>query len=121
MEAAGWARPDGRVIVQSGRANDPLVQALVAGNPERFHRFDGPRRAAAGFPVGFPVFRVAGGDELEPSLAALEPVTLLATGAGGERVCLVTVRPEDVGRFGRAVRELAARGVATRVDAEPHL
>jgi primosomal protein N' (replication factor Y) len=121
MEAAGWARPNGRVIVQSSRANDPLVQALVAGNPERFHRFEGPRRAAAGFPVGFPVFRIAGTAELEASLAGLRPVTLLTTGAGEEQVCLVTVRPDEVGGFGTAVRELAARGVVVRVDAEPHL
>jgi hypothetical protein len=93
----------------------------VAGNPERFHRFDGPRRAAAGFPVGFPVFRVAGTAELEPSLAGLGPVTLLTTELPDQRVCLVTVRPDAVPAFGRAVRDLAARGVVTRVDAEPHL
>jgi primosomal protein N' (replication factor Y) len=121
MEAAGWARPHGRVIVQSSRPNDPLVQALVAGNPERFHRFEGPRRAAAGFPVGFPVFRIAGTADLEASLAGLRPVTLLTTGAGEQQVCLVTVRPDGVGGFGAAVRELAARGVVIRVDAEPHL
>jgi primosomal protein N' (replication factor Y) len=121
MEAAGWARPNGRVIVQSSRPNDPLVQALVAGNPERFHRFDAPRREAAGFPVGYPVFRIAGTTDLEPSLAGLRPVTLLTTDLPDQRVCLVTVRPEAVPDFGRAVRELAAKGVVTRVDAEPHL
>jgi primosomal protein N' (replication factor Y) len=121
MEAAGWARPNGRVIVQSSRPNDPLVQALVAGNPDRFHRFDAPRRAAAGFPVGFPVFRVAGTADLEPSLAGLRPVTLLTTDLADQRVCLVTVHPDAVPAFGRAVRELAGRGVVTRVEAEPHL
>jgi hypothetical protein len=121
MEAAGWARPDGRVIVQSSRPNDPLVQALVAGNPERFHRFDAPRRSAAGFPVGFPVFRVAGTADLEAALAGLQPVSLLTAGIGDQSVCLVTVRPDVIGAFGRAVRELAGSGVVTRVDAEPHL
>jgi len=121
MEAAGWARPKGRVIVQSTRPNDPLVQALVAGNPERFHRFDAPRREAAGFPVGFPVYRVVGTADLEPSLAGLRPVTLLTTDLADQRVCLVTVRPDEVPAFGRAVREMAARGVVTRVEAEPHL
>jgi primosomal protein N' len=121
MEAAGWARPEGRVIVQSNRPNDPLVQALVAGNPERFHRAEGPRRAAAGFPVGFPVFRVVGTGDLEAALRELQPVTLLATGVGEERVCLVTVHPDRVAEFGRSVRELAGRGMVTRVEAEPHL
>jgi len=121
MEAAAWARPRGRVIVQSSRPNDPLVQALVAGNPSRFHRADAARRAEAGFPVGFPVFRVVGTAELEPELAALQPVTLLATGLADERVCVVTVPPGAVETFGRAIRALASRGVVTRVEAEPHL
>ena len=121
MEAAGWARPSGRVIVQSNRPNDPLVQALVAGNPARFHRADAPRRAAAGFPVGFPVFRVVGTADLEGELATLEPVTLLAVGLGDQRVCLITVRPDTVPAFGRTIRELAGRGVVARVEAEPHL
>jgi primosomal protein N' len=121
MEAAGWARPSGRVIVQSSRPNDPLVQALVAGNPARFHRADALRRAGAGFPVGFPVFRVVGTAELEGELEALAPVTLLAVGLGDQRVCLVTVRPGDVAEFGRTIRDLAAHGVVARVEAEPHL
>ena len=50
FEAAAWARQDGRVIVQTNAANDPAVQALVSGRPERFHRFEAPRRAEAGFP-----------------------------------------------------------------------
>ncbi len=121
MEAAGWARPSGRVVVQSSRPNDPLVQALVAGNPARFHRADAPRRAAAGFPVGFPVFRVVGTADLDAELTALEPVTLLAVGVGDQRVCLITVRPDAVPVFGRTIRELAVRGVVARVEAEPHL
>ncbi len=121
MEAAAWARPRGRVVVQSNTPNDPLVQALVAGSPDRFHRADAPKRAAAGFPVGSPVFRVAGTAELEQALRALDPVSLLTTGLGDAHVCLVTVGPDAVPAFGRAVRELAGRGVVTRVDAEPHL
>jgi primosomal protein N' (replication factor Y) (superfamily II helicase) len=121
MEAAAWAGSQGRVIVQSSRPNDPLVQALVAGNPGRFHRADLPRRAAAGFPAGFPVFRVVGDTALEDALAQLRPVTLLATRLGDASVCLVTVRPDEVAAFGRAVRDLAVRGTVTRVEAEPHL
>jgi len=71
--------------------------------------------------VGFPVFRVAGRGTLEDELAALEPFSLLGTSAGDERICLATVRPADVGRFGRAVRRLAEAGIVTRVEAEPHL
>jgi hypothetical protein len=121
MEAAGWARPDGRVLVQTRRAADPAIQSLVAGNPSRFHRAELPRRREAGFPVGFPVFRVVGSAQLPGELAATRPVTLLTSGLEGERVCLVTVRPDGLGEFGRSVRSLAERGVVARVEAEPHL
>jgi primosomal protein N' (replication factor Y) len=121
MEAAALARSDGRVILQTRLTNDPAVQALVTGNPERFHRAELPRRAAAGFPVGFPVFRVAGTASLEQDLEQLRPASLLSTGFADERICLVTVRPADVGTFGTALRRLAERGTVTRVEAEPHL
>jgi primosomal protein N' (replication factor Y) (superfamily II helicase) len=121
MEAAAWAMPGGRVVVQASRPNDPAVQALVGGNPARFHRWQLPRRSQAGFPVGFPVFRVAGPGGLIGELERLAPLTLLASSVEDETVCLVTVRPEGVATFGRAVRDLAERGVITRVEAEPHL
>ncbi|MBI3648174.1 MAG: hypothetical protein HY240_05445 [Actinobacteria bacterium] len=82
FEAAGWARPHGRVIVQASRAADPAVQALVRGNPDRFHADEARRRAAAG---------------------------------------LLALEPGRVTEFGRVMRELAARGVVQRVEAEPHL
>jgi hypothetical protein len=121
MEAAGWARPSGRVLVQTTRPNDPAVQALVAGNPDRFHRAEGARRDQAGFSVGYPVFRVAGRAPLERELASQGPPSLLVTGSGDERICLVTVRPSDVGAFGLAMRRLAETGIVNRVEAEPHL
>lgn len=121
MEAAAWARPGGRVIVQSSRPSDPGVQALVTGNPTRFYRVELPRRARAGFPAGFPVFRVVGTPELPEELARLSPLTLLTSAAEDQTVCLLTVRPEGVPSFGRAVRRLAERGVVSRVEAEPHL
>jgi primosomal protein N' (replication factor Y) len=121
MEVAGWARPSGRVSVQATHGNDPAVQSLVSGNPERFHRADASRRERAGFPPGFPVFRGAGAPPLENELTALEPVTLLTTSAGGETICLVSIRPADVGAFGRTMRRLAEAGTVTRVEAEPHL
>jgi primosomal protein N' len=120
-EAVGWARPEGRVIVQSNRPNDPAVQSLVAGRPDRFHRFEAERRASAGFPVGCAVFRVAGSAELRAALAELDPVTLLASAAGGETICLLALNAERVETFGQLARELAGRGVLTRVEAEPHL
>ena len=79
------------------------------------------RREAAGFPPGFPVFRVFGGRDLRVGLDEAAPLHVLETSLGDETVCLVTVRPEAVAEFGRAVRVLAERGVVTRVEAEPHL
>lgn len=121
FEAAAWARPNGRVIVQTRSPNDPAVQALVTGRPERFHRAEIARRAQAGFPVGAAVFRVHGTAELEDELRSLEPVTLLVSGLGEQTVCLLALEPGRVAAFGRAARALAERGVVTRVEAEPHL
>lgn len=121
FEAAAWARPAGRVIVQTRRPGDPAVQALVTGRPERFHRAELARRAEAGFPVGHAVFRVIGTEELEGHLGALGPTTLLVSGSGEATVCLLALEPGAVGAFGRTVRALAERGVVRRVEAEPHL
>ena len=121
MEAAGWARPRGRVIVQSRTANDPAIQALVQGNPSRYYRTELDRRAQAGFPAGHPVFRVTGTSELRPALDATQPEHVLETSLGDETLRLVAVAPEHLEGFGRAVRSLAERGVVTRVEAEPHL
>lgn len=121
FEAAGWASPDGRVIVQTEHPNDPGVQALVAGRPDRFARAELPRRAEAGFPVGSPVLRVVGSAEVATELSALRPHTLLASSVGDQTVCLVALDPGEVTAFGRAARDLAERGVVTRVEAEPHL
>jgi primosomal protein N' (replication factor Y) len=121
FEVAAWAGTRGRVIVQTRHPNDPAVQALVTGRPERFVRAELPRREAAGFPVGFPVFRVAGTAELEGRLRSLPLRTLLASSLGDQTVCLAALDPGDVAAFGRAMRELSERGVVTRVEAEPHL
>ena len=121
FEAAAWARPDGRVIVQTEGPNDPAIQALVSGRPERFRRAEAPRRAEAGFAVGSPVFRVAGGAELERELEALAPRTLLASSVGGATICLVALDEDRVPGFGAEMRRLAAAGIVTRVEAEPHL
>ncbi|MFL5768101.1 MAG: hypothetical protein ACJ758_09705 [Actinomycetota bacterium] len=122
MEASAWASPGGRVVVQTARPNDPAVQALVSGNPDRFLRAEIPRRTEAGFPPGQPVFRITGTPELEASLRELEATTLLAApGAGGETVCLLAIDARRVAAFAAAVRDLAVRGIVTRVEAEPHL
>ena len=120
-EAAGWARPRGRVILQSNHPNDPAVQSLVAGRPDRFHRFEASRRAEAGFPVGAPVFRMTGSAELPGELEAFEPRTLLVSALEDQTVCLLTLDPGRLEAFGRSARDLAAREVVTRVEAEPHL
>jgi primosomal protein N' len=121
MEAVAWARPSGRVIVQTRHPGDPAVQSLVSGNPHRFHRSELPRRADAGFPAGWPVFRVIGDDRLADELAALEPRTLLSSSGEGQTVCLVALDPGAIRMFGRRMRALAEGGVVTRVEAEPHL
>jgi primosomal protein N' (replication factor Y) len=121
MEAVGWASPHGRAIVQASRAADPAVQALVRGNPDRFHADEARRRSEAGFPVGAAVFRVAGTGDLEARLAALRPITLIATPVADSTVCLLAIDRDRVGDLGVLARELAVRGVVTRVEAEPHL
>ena len=121
FEAAAWARRDGRVVVQTNAPNDPAIQALVSGRPDRFHRAEAPRRAEAGFPVGSPVFRVNGGPGLEGELHALAPRTLLVSGVNDATICLVVLDPAGLSTFGAAMRTLSARGVVTRVEADPHL
>jgi hypothetical protein len=120
-EAAAWASGGGRVVVQTTAPNDDAVQALVAGRPDRFARGEAARREAAGFPVGAPVYRVAGTEDLGPELERLPHRTLLVSGVGGQTVCLVALDPADVPAWGTAARRLAERGVVTRVEAEPHL
>ena len=121
MEAVGWARPHGRAIVQASRPSEPIVQALVRGNPDRFHADEMRRRREAGLPVGAAVFRVAGAAELEGELRAFDPSTLLVSSSEGRTICLLALDPERVGTLGTRLRELAADGVVDRVEAEPHL
>jgi primosomal protein N' len=120
-EAIAWARPEGRAIVQSSTPNDPAIQSLVLGDPARFHRDEGRRRAEAGFPVGSAVFRVMGVDGVAEALEDLRPISLLSTSAQDQTVCLLALEPGGVPAFGRAARALAGSGVITRVEAEPHL
>jgi primosomal protein N' (replication factor Y) len=121
MEAVEWALPDGRAIVQASHPSDPAVQALVRGNPGRFHQRERERRAQAGFPAGAPTFRVIGDERLEAEIDGLRATTALVTALGGRTVCLLALEPGRVSAFGAAMRELAARGVVERVEAEPHL
>ncbi len=126
----GWRRSRGRTrtvapIVQASRTGDAAVQALVRGNPDRFHADEARRRAEAGFPVGSAVFRIVGTADLEGALADLaasaSPTASLVTSLGDQTVCLLALDPARVPAFGRAVRALAVRDVVTRVEAEPHL
>jgi primosomal protein N' (replication factor Y) (superfamily II helicase) len=120
-EAAAWAAPGGRVIVQTTHPNDPAVQALVVGKPDRFARTERTRLEQAGFPVGAPVFRVVGGVELEAELGALPHRTMLVSSDGEHTLCLVALDPNDLRAFGDGIRRLAERGIVSRVEAEPHL
>lgn len=121
MEAVGWARPSGGAIVQSSSPGDPLVQALVRGNPDRFHAAERRRRADAGLPVGAAVFRITGGDTLEAELRRFDPAVLLVTASEGRTICLLALGPDRVDVLGTRLRELAADGTVDRVEAEPHL
>jgi len=121
MEAVGWARPRGRAIVQASTPGDPMVQALVRGNPDRFHADEMRRRREAGLPVGAAVFRITGTAELESELRPFDPSTLLVSASEGRTVCLLALDPERVSALGTRLRELAANGVVDRVEAEPHL
>jgi primosomal protein N' (replication factor Y) len=121
MEAVGWARPNGRAIVQSSSPGDPLVQALVRGNPDRFHADERRRREAAGLPVGAAVFRIIGGDALEAELRRFDPAALLVSAGEGRTICLLALDPGRVDVLGTRLRELAADGTVDRVEAEPHL
>jgi len=121
MEAAGWARPAGRAIVQSSHPSDPAIQALVRGNPDRFLQRERDLRAAAGFPVGAATFRVTGGADVEAAVAEHDPITTLVTTRESRTVCLAVLPRDRVAAFGRTMRRLAADGVVERLEAEPHL
>jgi primosomal protein N' (replication factor Y) len=121
MEAVGWARPSGAAIVQTSTPSDVAVQALVRGNPSRFHERERERRAEAGFPVGAAVFRVVGDGRLEGEVGAFGARTALVSSLGDRTVCLLAFDLDRVRAFGAAARTLAARGIVERVEAEPHL
>ncbi len=121
MEAIGWARPHGRAIVQASSPGDAIVQALVRGNPDRFHAEEARRRREAGLPVGAAVFRITGSADLEAELRPFDPSTLLVSSSEGRTVCLLALDPGRVTALGTRLRELAADGVVDRVEAEPHL
>jgi primosomal protein N' (replication factor Y) len=124
MEASAWAGPrdgGGRVLVQTAEPADAAIQALIRWDPWHFHRAERRRRTEAGFPPGFPVFRVTGSPALAEALGALDPVALLTSTAEGQTVCLVTLRPNGVSRFRERVIDWAQEGTVTRVEAEPQL
>ena len=124
FEAASWAGPrdaGGRVLVQTREQGDPAIQALVRWDPLHFHNRERGRLVEAGFPPGFPVFRVLGDASLAEELEALGPVHLLTARLEDQAVCLATVRPEALPAFRERVLVLAEAGTVTRVEAEPRL
>lgn len=125
-EAAAWAGPKpggGRVLLQTRHPGAAAIQALVRWEPVPFLEAEAAERASAGFPPNHPVFRISGpaGGGLETALGALRPVSLLTSPSPRGTICLVTVRPEDLGALRAAVLRLVAAGTATRVEAEPQL
>jgi primosomal protein N' (replication factor Y) (superfamily II helicase) len=124
MEAALWAGPKGsggRVLVQTTSPADPAIQALVRWDPWHFHRHERQRREEAGFPPGFPVFRVLGGAGLDRAVTELDVVNALVSRSDGETVSLVTLHPDAVSGFRRWVLRHLEDGAVTRVEAEPQL
>lgn len=124
FEAATWAGPrgtGGRVLVQTRDPRDPAIQALVRWDPWYFHRAERTRLADAGFPPGFPVFRLAGRPPMPERIKEGEPVSVLVSDQGSGTVCLVTVRPDRLDRFRDTVLSLVSEGIVERVEAEPQL
>jgi primosomal protein N' (replication factor Y) len=122
MEAAAWAGPrggGGRVLVHTRRPAHPAIQALIRWEPTGFLLGEADRRRDAGFPPGHAVFRVEGTRDLESTLAAAGPETILTTAVGSGTVCLVAVSPERLPRFRQEVLRLATEGTVTRMEAEP--
>jgi primosomal protein N' (replication factor Y) len=122
MEAAAWAGPRGsgaRVLAQTRRPGHPAIQALVRWDPLGFLRHEAEQRAQAGFPPGYPVFRIEGDPALSEALPAAPVETVLTSAGEGGQVCLVAVRPGELATFRRAVLALVDAGVVTRVEAEP--
>ena len=80
MEAAAWATDravGARVLVQTRRPGHPAIQALVRWEPEPYLRAEGEAAAGAGFPPGYPVFRIEGPADLKASLEAARPESVL--------------------------------------------
>jgi hypothetical protein len=121
LETVAWAAPDATVIVHATEASDPMIQAVVRGNPDRFLAREREARAAAGFPAGMPVFRVVGDERLAAAIPPLGAETSLVTSLEDRTVCLLALAPGRLPAFGAAMRQLAADGVVERVEAEPHL
>ena len=105
MEAVGWARPRGRAIVQASSPGDPIVQALVRGNPDRFHAEERKRRRDAGLPVGAAVFRITGDEHLESELRGVRAVDPAGHRRGRADGMLARPRP----RAGSRARDSAPR------------
>jgi primosomal protein N' (replication factor Y) len=124
MEAAAWAGPKrdgGRVLLQTRHPGTGAVQALIRWDPLPFLARAGEERAAGGFPPNHATFRIDGPGRagLADGLRALDPTTILETPVPAGTVCLVAVRPAALRAFRDGVLDLVARGVITRVEAEP--
>ena len=121
MEAVGVG-PAGREGHRAGgspeRPGDPGAGARQPGSVPC-----GRGRASEGGGVPGRIRRVPrGGQRRARVRARRHPAhTMLASSVGDQTVCLLALDPGRVSELGRLVRELAARDVVARVEAEPHL
>ena len=123
-EAASWARPGRPRDRADGASERPRrSRRSSTGRPERFAPAELPRLADAGFPVGAPVFRVAGTDGARGSSSSGSRTARCSSrSAEGATVCLVALRAgATCRRSGTRCARSPCAGSSTRVEAEPHL
>ena len=122
MEAVGMGAPLGqsdRAGRPAGRPRDPSVGARQPGSVPR-----GRGSATRGGGVPGRVAPCSGSSarmRSKPELADVDPITMLVSSVGEQTVCLLALEPGRVDGFGRTIRDLAARDIVERVEAEPHL
>ena len=124
MEAVGVGPPVGAGH-RAGRSRRaiPAIQALVRGNPDRFHADEAARGRRRGSRSASAVFRVVGHRaSSSASSRRSRPITMLVIVARESRRYACSRSTRDVSASSVALlRELAVRDVVTRVEAEPHL
>ena len=118
--SAGHGRRAGRSSRPTARRpGDPGAGAREPGSVPR-GRGRAPRRG--GVPGRGAVFRIAGSEPLEAAArGAWTPSRCSSRRSEGRRYACSRSSPRSRGGFGRTIRDLAARDIVERVEAEPHL